>query len=58
MCDAKNEKSLERREAQLQVTEPMQSHQMARCRSLTTGTLVSPSATLLPTFRAGDDARL
>ena len=31
---------------------------MAGCRSLTTGTLVSPSATLLPTFRAGDDARL
>ena len=31
---------------------------LARCRSLTTGTLVSPSATLLPTFRAGDDARL
>lgn len=58
MCDAKNEKPLERREAQLQVTEPYAKSPMARCRSLTAGTLVSPSATLLPTFRAGDDARL
>ena len=58
MCDAKNEKPLERREAQLQVTEPYAKSPMARCRSLTAGTLVSPSATLLSTFRADDDASL
>jgi hypothetical protein len=56
MLGAKNEKSLERREAQLQATEPYAKSPMARCRSHTAVTLVSPSATFLPTFRAGDDA--